>query len=58
MNEMTENECKKACVKLKTYESSLDYRSWARDQTKQSKYLEDLVACKLPVGITDLRLPI
>ncbi|XP_005178099.1 uncharacterized protein LOC101900072 [Musca domestica] len=49
MNEMPENECKKACVKLKTYESSLDYRSWARDQTKQSKYLEDLVACKLPV---------
>ncbi|XP_073840944.1 uncharacterized protein [Musca autumnalis] len=50
MNELPDYECKKACVKLKSYESSLDYRSWARDKTKQSKFLQDLVACELPVG--------
>ncbi|XP_061401196.1 centrosomal protein of 112 kDa, partial [Musca vetustissima] len=53
MNETAELECKKACVKLKSYESSLDYRSWARDKTKQSKFLEDLVTCQLPVSIKE-----
>lgn len=51
MNETVAYACKPACVKLKSYESSLDYRSWSSDRAKQSKFLSDLVTCQIPVGI-------
>lgn len=52
MNENVENKgCKKACVKLKSYESTIDDRSWASDETKQSKFLSDLVTCQYPVNL-------
>lgn len=50
MNENVEYGCKKACVKLKSYDSSIDDRSWAINEKKQSKFLIDLVACQLPVS--------
>lgn len=55
MNEDVEYECKRACVKLKTYESTVDDRSWAIDDQKQSRFLSDLVTCQTPVSILDGR---
>lgn len=51
MNESIESDCIKACVKLKSYESTIDNRSWASDEEKQSKFLSDLVTCQYPVRI-------
>ncbi|XP_053969628.1 uncharacterized protein LOC128871694 [Anastrepha ludens] len=50
MNESVEYECRKACVKLKTYQSTIDDRSWAMDESLQSRFLSDLVTCQSPVG--------
>ncbi|XP_037824565.1 myosin-4-like [Lucilia sericata] len=51
MNESPELGCKKACVKLKSYESTIDDRSWASDEAKQSKFLSDLVTCQYPTAV-------
>ncbi|XP_065355170.1 paramyosin isoform X2 [Calliphora vicina] len=48
LNKSAELGCKKACVKLKSYESTIDHRSWASDEAKQSKFLSDLVTCQNP----------
>ncbi|XP_023303228.2 myosin-11 [Lucilia cuprina] len=50
MNESPDLGCKKACVKLKSYESTIDDRSWANDEAKQSKFLSDLVTCQYPAA--------
>ncbi|XP_075145672.1 uncharacterized protein LOC142220421 isoform X1 [Haematobia irritans] len=48
LSESVEYECQPACVKLKSYESSIDYRSWSSNKKKQSKFLSDLITCQLP----------
>ncbi|XP_028894772.1 keratin, type I cytoskeletal 9 isoform X4 [Zeugodacus cucurbitae] len=50
MNETVDYECRKACVKLKTYQSTIDHRSWAMDESLQSRFLSDLINCQSPVG--------
>ncbi|XP_050319575.1 uncharacterized protein LOC126752642 isoform X4 [Bactrocera neohumeralis] len=50
MNETVDYECRKACVKLKTYQSTIDHRSWAMDESLQSRFLSDLITCQTPVG--------
>uniref|UniRef100_W8AVL9 Uncharacterized protein n=1 Tax=Ceratitis capitata TaxID=7213 RepID=W8AVL9_CERCA len=50
MNETVDYECLKACVKLKTYQSTIDDRSWAMDESLQSRFLSDLITCQTPVG--------
>ncbi|XP_036346540.1 keratin, type I cytoskeletal 10-like [Rhagoletis pomonella] len=50
MNETVDYECRRACVKLKTYQSTTDDRSWAMDESLQSRFLSDLVTCQTPVG--------
>uniref|UniRef100_W8AJK4 Uncharacterized protein n=1 Tax=Ceratitis capitata TaxID=7213 RepID=W8AJK4_CERCA len=49
MNETVDYECLKACVKLKTYQSTIDDRSWAMDESLQSRFLSDLITCQTPV---------
>uniref|UniRef100_A0A1A9VVW9 Uncharacterized protein n=1 Tax=Glossina austeni TaxID=7395 RepID=A0A1A9VVW9_GLOAU len=46
MDEKFEEDCKKSCVRLKSYESTADERAWARDEKVQSRYLTDLLACE------------
>ncbi|XP_067615119.1 uncharacterized protein [Eurosta solidaginis] len=50
MNETVDYECRRACVKLKSYQSTDDGRSWAMDETLQSRFLSDLITCQTPVG--------
>lgn len=42
-----EFECIDACVKLKSYPSTIDDRSWAADEDVKSQFVADLVACSL-----------
>ncbi|KAH8402813.1 hypothetical protein KR009_001467, partial [Drosophila setifemur] len=42
-------ECKDSCVKLKSYPSSVDDRSWSSNQDKKSRFVADLVACNTPI---------
>ncbi|KAL9889576.1 uncharacterized protein ACN427_008880 [Glossina fuscipes fuscipes] len=46
MGEKFEEDCKKSCVKLKSYESTADERAWATDEKVQSRYLTDLLTCE------------
>ncbi|XP_030370586.1 keratin, type II cytoskeletal 2 oral isoform X2 [Scaptodrosophila lebanonensis] len=50
MNETYEFECQEACVKLKSYPSTVDDRSWAADEDKKSRFVADLVACNM-IGV-------
>lgn len=51
MNQTMEYECRRACVKLKSYESTIDDRSWAMDEAEPSRFLYDLVKCNTPVSV-------
>lgn len=42
-----EYECIDACVKLKSYPSTIDDRSWSADEDIKSQFVADLVACSL-----------
>ncbi|KAH8367443.1 hypothetical protein KR200_005524 [Drosophila serrata] len=48
-NETYEFECVDACVKLKTYPSTVDDRSWSANEDRKSQFVADLVACNTPV---------
>lgn len=49
MNESLEFECQEVCVKLKTYPSTFDDRSWAANEDKKSRFVSDLVSCNTPM---------
>ncbi|KAH8276872.1 hypothetical protein KR026_002029 [Drosophila bipectinata] len=46
-NENVDFECIDACVKLKSYPSTIDDRSWAADDSAKSQFVAELVACSL-----------
>ncbi|KAH8420906.1 hypothetical protein KR222_009080 [Zaprionus bogoriensis] len=46
MNEKYGFQCDDSCVKLKSYQSSFDDRSWAATDRVKSRFIVDLVACK------------
>ncbi|XP_016983066.1 uncharacterized protein LOC108047416 [Drosophila rhopaloa] len=48
-NETYEFECVDACVKLKSYPSTIDDRSWSANEDKKSQFVADLVACNSPI---------
>ncbi|XP_017035873.1 sarcolemmal membrane-associated protein [Drosophila kikkawai] len=48
-NETYEFECSEECVKLKTYPSTVDDRSWSANEDRKSQFVADLVACNTPV---------
>jgi len=48
LDETVEFECVDHCLKIKTYGSTFDDRSWAAGDTQQSKFLYDLVNCLTP----------
>ncbi|KAH8243342.1 hypothetical protein KR032_006620 [Drosophila birchii] len=48
-NESYDFECVEACVKLKTYPSTVDDRSWSANEDRKSQFVADLVACNSPV---------
>jgi len=50
LDETVEFECVDHCLKIKTYGSTFDDRSWAAGDTQQSKFLYDLVNCLTPGG--------
>ncbi|EDW78200.1 uncharacterized protein Dwil_GK18633 [Drosophila willistoni] len=45
MNKSYDFTCQEVCVKLKSYPSTIDDRSWAADNDKKSRFVADLVAC-------------
>lgn len=49
MNEKYGFECVNPCVKLKSYASTIDKRSWSTSDTKKSRFLVDLVGCHTSV---------
>ncbi|XP_032312049.1 laminin subunit beta-1-like [Drosophila ananassae] len=49
MNEVEEFDCLESCVKLKSYPSNIDDRSWSASQEKKSRFVADLIACNSPV---------
>ncbi|XP_017058335.1 uncharacterized protein LOC108099360 [Drosophila ficusphila] len=48
-NETYEFECVDACVKLKSYPSTVDDRSWSATEDRKSQFVADLVACNSPI---------
>ncbi|KRF78821.1 uncharacterized protein [Drosophila virilis] len=48
MNETLEFYCQDPCVKLKSYPSTIDDRSWAASDDKKSRFVSDLVSCNTP----------
>ncbi|XP_016938157.3 uncharacterized protein [Drosophila suzukii] len=48
-NETYEFECIDSCVKLKSYPSTIDDRSWSANEDKKSQFVADLVACNSPI---------
>ncbi|XP_017131566.1 uncharacterized protein LOC108148821 [Drosophila elegans] len=51
-NETYEFECIDACVKLKSYPSTIDDRSWSASEDRKSQFVADLVACNSPIKKT------
>ncbi|EDW82919.2 uncharacterized protein Dwil_GK23613 [Drosophila willistoni] len=49
MNQSYDSECQEVCVKLKSYHSTVDDRSWAADVHKKSRFVADLIACNTPI---------
>ncbi|XP_034664367.1 uncharacterized protein LOC117898815 isoform X1 [Drosophila subobscura] len=43
-------DCPEACVKLKSYPSTIDDRSWSASENKKSRFVADLVACHAAAG--------
>ncbi|KAH8288517.1 hypothetical protein KR054_004380 [Drosophila jambulina] len=52
-NETLEFECVDACVKLKTYPSTVDDRSWSANDDRKSQFVADLVACNTVKSASD-----
>ncbi|XP_068149417.1 LOW QUALITY PROTEIN: protein Hook homolog 3-like [Drosophila tropicalis] len=50
MNKSDDFTCQEVCVKLKSYPSTIDDRSWAADIDKKSRFVADLVACNIPIA--------
>jgi len=48
-NETYEFECIDSCVKLKSYPSTIDDRSWSANEDKKSQFVAGLVACNSPI---------
>nr|ACE79729.1 coiled-coil Y protein [Drosophila grimshawi] len=51
MSELPDFNCPKVCVKLKSYPSTVDDRSWAADEDKKSRFVADLVSCNIPLNL-------